>query len=191
MRDELLNLIDKYLEIFPEEVERQRQLQEYLMSQTDASIVDWNNFSGHIVAGGFIFAKKEKKFLVLYHKDIKSYLYPGGHVDASDINVLEAAKREIKEETGIDNLQQFILGNNEMIPFDIDTHMIGYNERLDLPEHYHFDFRFMFIVENMEDINIDLDEHSNYNWVDVLELANNFNYASVVKKINAVFLDKE
>ena len=29
------------------------------------------------------------------------YIYPGGHIDKSDTSVLEAAKREVKEETGL------------------------------------------------------------------------------------------
>ena len=106
MRESLIKLLNSYLMLFPEEAERQKLLIEYLDSHKDNELVNWNNFDGHIVAGGFIYAKEENKFLVLYHNDLKMFLYPGGHVDSSDVNTLSAAKREILEETGLDHLEQ-------------------------------------------------------------------------------------
>lgn len=47
------------------------------------------------------------------------------------------------EKTGLSNLEQLKLFENEQIPVDIDTHLIGYNKRLNLPAHYHFDFRYL------------------------------------------------
>lgn len=152
-------------------------------SHKDDELIDWNNFDGHIVAGGFIYAKEENKFFVLYHNDLKMFLYPGGHVDNDDVNTLFAAKREISEETGINNLKQLIVSDNELIPIDIDTHIIGYNERLNLPEHYHFDFRYLFVVERIQDIKTDVEEMSGYKWISLDELTNDPNYGRVATKI--------
>lgn len=179
----LINIVNQYLKIFPEERERQTKLIEYLQHNNDNQIIDWNNFDGHIVAGGFIYAKEENKFLVLYHKDLKMYLYPGGHVDTKDINPLETSKREIEEETGLIDLEQLVLNCNNLIPIDIDTHIVGYNERLNLPEHYHFDFRYLFIVNKIVDINIDTEESANYKWININELNQNTNYCKIIKKI--------
>ena len=183
MKNILLNILNKYLEIFPEEKDRQTALLNYLNSHEDNEITDWNNFDGHVVAGGFIYSKEDNKFLVLYHKDLKMYLYPGGHTDAKDKNPLEASKREIQEETGLSNLEQLIIENDEMLPIDIDTHIIGYNERLNLPQHYHFDFRYLFIIDRIENINIDVEELENYKWIDINDLYNDSNYGSVASKI--------
>ena len=183
MKESLINLLNSYLILFPEEVERQKLLIKYLNSHNDNEIVDWNNFDGHIVASGFIYSKEENKFLVLYHKDLKMFLYPGGHVDSSDINTLLAAKREILEETGLDNLQQLKVSDNELIPIDIDTHKIGYNERLNLPEHYHFDFRYLFVVDRFQNIKTDAEEMSGFKWIDLDELINDPNYGKVATKI--------
>ncbi len=183
MKNILLIILKKYLEIFPEEKDRQTELLNYLNSHEDNEIINWNNFDGHIVAGGFIYSKKDNKFLVLYHKDLKMYLYPGGHIDANDKNPLEAAKREIQEETGLFNLEQFIIENDELLPIDIDTHIIGYNERLNLPQHYHFDFRYLFIIDRIENINIDADELENNKWIKINDLYNDSNYRYVANKI--------
>lgn len=186
MKESLINLLNSYLILFPEESERQKLLIEYLESHEDDELIDWNNFDGHIVAGGFIYAKEENKFLVLYHNDLKMFLYPGGHVDSNDINTLFAAKREIAEETGLNDLEQLIVSDNELIPIDIDTHKIGYNERLNLPEHYHFDFRYLFIVDKISDIKADTEELSGYNWISVEELSSDPNYGMVANKIKKV-----
>lgn len=183
MRQQLLNLLEKYLLLFPEEQQRQIALINYLNSHKDDELTDWNNFDGHIVAGGFIYAKVENKFLVLYHNDLKMFLYPGGHVDSSDVNTLEASKREILEETGLSNLEQLKLTEDALIPIDIDTHKIGYNERLNLPEHYHFDFRYLFVVDKINDIKIDEDEMAGYKWISLDELTHDPNYGSIASKI--------
>lgn len=183
MKDILIDIINKYLKIFPEEQDRQSKIIDYLNIHSNEEITDWNNFNGHIVAGGFIYAREEKKFLVLYHKDLNRYLYPGGHTDKSDINTLETAKREIKEETGLTNLEHLKLSDDELIPIDIDMHIINYNERLKLPEHYHFDFRYLFIIDKISNIKLDSEELLNYKWIDINELKNDINYGVVVDKI--------
>ena len=183
MKDNLIALLNSYLILFPEEQERQKILIQYLQSHQNDEVVDWNNFDGHIVAGGFIYAKEENRFLVLYHNDLKMFLYPGGHVDSNDVNTLTAAKREIAEETGLNDLEQLIVSDNELIPIDIDTHKIGYNERLNLPEHYHFDFRYLFVVDKIQDIKTDEDEMSGYKWISLDELTNDPNYGRVAIKI--------
>ena len=188
MKDNLIALLNSYLILFPEEQERQKILIQYLQLYQNDEVVDWNNFDGHIVAGGFIYAKEENKFLVLYHNDLKMFLYPGGHVDSNDVNTLTAAKREIAEETGLNNLEQLIVSDNELMPIDIDTHKIGYNERLNLPEHYHFDFRYLFVVDKIQDIKTDEDEMSGYKWISLDELTNDPNYGRIAIKIKRLIL---
>lgn len=190
MKNLMLSIIEKYLLVFPEEENRQGKFIDYLNSHEDNEITDWNNFDGHIVAGGFVYAKEEKKFLVLYHKDLKMYLYPGGHVEKNDLNPLTASMREVCEETGLIKLEQLILDNNELVPIDIDNHKISYNERLQLPEHYHFEFRYFFTIDRIEDITIDTEETSNYQWIDIEELRNDVNYGRIAMKIEKLLTEE-
>lgn len=185
MKKMILDILSKYLEIYDEK-ERQKRLLEYLSNHNDLEIVDWNNFDGHIVAGAFIYAKEDGKFLVLYHKDLKMYLYPGGHVDANDMNPLSASRREVLEETGLTNLKQLSVCEDKLIPIDIDTHMIGYNERLKIPEHYHYDFRYLFTIDKIEDVNMDSEELDNYKWISMEELEHDPNYGRIVGKIKNI-----
>lgn len=186
MKNTILNTIDEYLLLFPNEKLRLSKLMDFLDTHDEAEITDWNNFDGHLVASGFVYSRKINKFLVVYHKDMDAFLYPGGHIMEADESPMDAAKREIFEETGIKKLEEF-----KTIPIDIDTHEINYNERLDLPSHYHYDFRYLFIVDDAPDIKIDEDELSEYKWIDINELSNDPNYGSIATKIQKVLSESK
>lgn len=113
------------------------------------------------------------------------FLYPGGHINKKDKNPLQAAKREIFEETDLKFLKQFIISENELIPIDIDTHLIQYNKRLNLPEHYHFDFRYLFIIEKIPQITVEKEELSSYKWID--ELKKDPNFGKIGEKIKKYY----
>lgn len=187
MKNTINDILEKYLTMYPDEKQRQQTLLTYLKNNDNEDIIDWNNFNGHIVASGFVYAKRQNKFLMLYHKDLNMYLYPGGHVNVDDDNILEAAIREVKEETGLIDIKQLQICNDKLVPIDIDTHEIGYNERLKLPKHYHFDFRYFFIVDSVKDINIDIEEHTEYKWISAEEFAKNKDYDRVLDKFFHLF----
>ena len=186
MKNTVLNILSNYLELFPKEQKRQLIFKNYVETHNDIEIIDWNNFNGHIVTGGFIYAKEENKFLVLHHKDLNIDIYPGGHIDGTDKNPLEAAIREVHEETGIYDLTQLKICKNKLVPIDIDTHKVPYNKRLNLPEHYHFDFRYLFVIDKIEEVKIDEEEANNYKWVDIIEFKNDINYRNVIDKIEKI-----
>ena len=188
MKELLLNILNEYLKIFPKEIERQQELIKFLNNHKEEQITDLNNFDGHVVAGGFIYAKDEQKFLVLHHKDLNMFLYPGGHIDKEDKNPLEASIREINEETGLKNIIEFTISNNELVPIDIDTHLIDYNRRLDLPEHYHFEFRYLYVVDKIKNINVDSNESSEYRWISVEELKQDENFGKIADKFDLLNL---
>lgn len=188
MKELLLNILNEYLKIFPKEIERQQELIEFLNNHKEEQITDWNNFDGHVVAGGFVYAKDEQKFLVLHHKDLNIFLYPGGHIDKDDRNPLDASIREINEETGLKNIIEFTISNNELVPIDIDTHLIDYNRRLDLPEHYHFEFRYLYVIDKIENINVDSNESSEYRWISVEELKQDENFGKIADKFDLLNL---
>lgn len=185
MRYLLLKLMSEYLVLFPSEQQRQEKFIEYLKNHDDNQITNWNNFDGHVVVGGFVYAKEEQKFLVIYHNDLKMFLYPGGHIDSGDVNPLEASKREVFEETGFDDIEEVVLSNNGLIPIDIDTHVIPYNERLNLPEHYHFEFRYLFTIDSIKEVKLDMNESSNFKWISIDELRDDKNYGRIAKKIDS------
>lgn len=185
MKDEIQRILEEYLKIFPNEKERQKRLQNFLRQSLQEELTDWNSAKGHVTVGAFVYCKNEDKFLVLYHKDLKMFLYPGGHVDIQDKTLFETAKRELKEETGLDNLELLEMCSSG-IPFDIDTHLIPKNERVHMPEHYHFDFRYMFLTKTIEKVTLDKNESSEYKWITTKELRKDENYKQLIEKLSKI-----
>ena len=184
MKETLLSILNEYLELFPDELKKQEKVINFIKSHKAEEIADWNNFDGHIVATGFIYAIKEEKFLVVHHKDLNMLLSPGGHMDQNDENPLVTAQREAKEETGINHLKQLKIANDEqLVPFDIDTHITKFNQRLNLPEHYHFDFRYIFTIDKIESVKIDIEESSSYKWLDIEQLYTETDYGKILPKV--------
>ena len=68
---------------------------------------------------------------MVHHNILKRYLQPGGHIDKNDRNPLDAAKRELFEETGIDSeilTYQCAEPLNSLIPFNVSVHKIPENK---------------------------------------------------------------
>ncbi len=92
---------------------------------------------GHFTASAFIVDPTRTRLLLILHGKLDLWLQPGGHVDPEDANVLAAARREVREEVGLTEIDLLHDGI-----FDVDVHTIpslgGH------PAHQHFDIRFLF-----------------------------------------------
>ncbi len=110
---------------------------------------------GHFTASGFVVSPELGALLMVHHRRLERWLQPGGHVDADDGSVEEAARREIEEETGIGSLER--LGGL----LDIDVHPIP--PRHEEPGHRHFDLRFAYTTD--ETVLTKTDEVRDVRWV--------------------------
>jgi 8-oxo-dGTP pyrophosphatase MutT (NUDIX family) len=92
---------------------------------------------GHFTASAFVLDPTETRLLLVHHAKLHRWLQPGGHVEATDANVVAAARREIEEEVDLRDLRLLVDG-----VFDVDVHAIP-PLKAD-PGHEHFDLRFLF-----------------------------------------------
>jgi 8-oxo-dGTP pyrophosphatase MutT (NUDIX family) len=168
MKENIKNYLNTYLKLFPEEKKDLVLLVEQVSG--DLSCIDRKNFVGHVTASGLVLSE-DKKVLVIFHNVLKRYLQPGGHIEKEDKNLVEAAQREVLEETSLQNcaLDKWCV-NNEA-PFLIDTHHIPANPKKNEDAHFHHDFLFLF---NTKETTIKLDESevSDYRWVEIESLLN-------------------
>lgn len=180
-KEKVQEFIEKYLFYYPNEKQKLNQIQDFVLNGSD--ILKRSNTFGHFTASGYIYTKEEKKILLLEHKKLNKFLQPGGHVENNDMSLLETAKREIYEETKLKDLELVSISSDKEVPFDINTHYIPENLKDNMPAHYHHDFRYLFIIDRIEDITIDTKESKGYKWFDINELENNVDFKDIIDKI--------
>lgn len=108
-----------------------------------------------------------RKILLVYHKKLKRWVQPGGHIEPFE-NPIEAAIREVKEETGIDisyiskNIKK-IDKYGKFIPlptFIMEQTILKYKN---CPEHYHLDIQYVIKI-NEQKVLHDSKESRNIGW---------------------------
>ncbi len=120
-----------------------------------------SHLPGHITGSAWIVDQSKKFVLLTHHAKLNRWLQPGGHADG-DEHVLNVARREAYEETGLSELN--LIQDNI---FDIDIHTIP--ERKDFPEHLHYDIRFIFQASKYEPLLLTDESHA-LAWVDLKDL---------------------
>ena len=95
---------------------------------------------GHITSSAFVLDESYANVLMVWHRKLKRWLQPGGHVEDDDESTSASAMREAREETGF-SVKPGVLGRRV---FDVDVHRIpAYKGE---PEHLHLDIRYIFIA---------------------------------------------
>jgi 8-oxo-dGTP pyrophosphatase MutT (NUDIX family) len=131
-----------------------------------------NNKDGHITSSAWILDSSKQKTLLVHHKKLNKWVQPGGHIELQDKTIFEAALREAREETGLENLQ---------IPvskiFDVDIHQIPF--RKGIKDHLHYDIRILLIAKN-ETFKVS-DESNDIKWINLSDLDSYTNEESILR----------
>ncbi|MDT3399014.1 NUDIX domain-containing protein [Streptomyces sp. B1866] len=136
--DHIRETVDHYLDAHPEDKRRLAPLLDLLDAGADLS--SRKEFRGHATAGA-VLADPAGRVLYIRHLALGRWLLPGGHLEPDDTRLIDAARRELTEETGIPGAAVFPVSPH---PVQIDVHPIPANDSKDEPEHQHIDFRFLF-----------------------------------------------
>ena len=97
--------------------------------------------AGHITVSSILLDQSQQNILFHYHQKLDRWLQFGGHVEPDqDFNTLQAAIRELMEETGLSVTAFSVFGEGE--PIDVDVHLIP--ARGEFPAHPHHDLRYVF-----------------------------------------------
>lgn len=178
---QVARIVEKYLQRFQDEEERLKPLQDLLATSGETEILSRNTVPGHITASGFVVSVCRTRVLRLQHRKLKRLLQPGGHIQAEDVTPLDAAKREIVEETGLNSLEHIPYHADVIVPVDIDIHLIGKTESL--PAHSHHDFRYIFLCKDESEFQLNTAEFEGFEWSPISSLMKERTYKRLKPKI--------
>jgi 8-oxo-dGTP pyrophosphatase MutT (NUDIX family) len=103
-----------------------------------------NHFDpGHITASAIVLRERigQREVLLVLHRRLDRWLQPGGHVDPDDTDVIAAARREVREETGV-----VVEDSADLVGVDVHGIPAGRGE----PPHFHHDLVFLMTPRTSE-----------------------------------------
>lgn len=125
---------------------------------------------GHLTASAWVLDRTLAHVAMIHHRKLDKWLQPGGHIEETDASWRAAAEREVTEEVG---LTQFVARPDDAALFDVDVHAIP--ERGDVPAHFHYDLRFLFVAdthaEHDAELQLNADEAHDCRWFALSALA--------------------
>lgn len=169
MQHQLIELLRSHTPFDHMEASHKQSALEFISN--NAFCTSRDTLSGHVTASAWILSPAKTSTLLTHHRKLGCWLQLGGHVE-DDHSIQAAAAREAREESGIDNLD--LLDRNL---FDIDVHLIP--ARKTDPQHFHYDFRFIF--QSTTDIFSVSDESHNLAWISLSELKSPDSDASIIR----------
>jgi 8-oxo-dGTP pyrophosphatase MutT (NUDIX family) len=138
MRDEVVALLGRHVAADPREEEHRTRMLALLTSEAP---FDRRSYEpGHFTASAFVLSPERDALALIFHKKLRIWVQPGGHVEPGDGSLCAAARREVGEEIGVP-LEEPDCG---AALFDVDVHSIP--ARPGEPAHEHFDARFRLVA---------------------------------------------
>lgn len=130
-----------------------------------------SSLAGHLTASAWVLDRTHMNAAMIHHRKLGRWLQPGGHIEDDDVSWRAAAQREVTEEVG---LTAFIALPDAEQLFDVDVHPIP--ARPDVPAHFHYDLRFLFVADVDaaldDELKLNTDEGHDCRWFRLTDLAN-------------------
>lgn len=148
-RQGLLDKLARYQPDDPAEIDSRMRIIDFVTSTPDC--FNRSHLAGHITGSAWLIDESCGRVLLTHHRKLDKWLQLGGHCDG-DPDVLGVALKEAVEESGIDD----ITAVSDDI-FDLDVHPIP--SRGDVPEHFHYDIRFLCRINGNPQFQISDESH--------------------------------
>jgi 8-oxo-dGTP pyrophosphatase MutT (NUDIX family) len=142
-RGDLLDALADYVPSRPEEAQSLARIRCFLEESSDP--FSRATAEGHVTGSAVVARPDGSAFLLVLHRKLGRWLQPGGHTEESDASVLDTARREAREETGITVFET----PPEHAILDVDVHAIPAHGRD--PAHCHFDICYLLVTAEPHD----------------------------------------
>jgi 8-oxo-dGTP pyrophosphatase MutT (NUDIX family) len=141
---DISGVLTAYLARYPEEAEQLSEPLRLLAEGRD--FASRRSFPMHVTVGALL-VREGSEILLIEHLAYGITLQPGGHLEPTDTTLVDAALRELTEETGIDPRQVFPVSP---APAYIEYGKVPARPEKDEPEHYHLDIGYSFTTAHAE-----------------------------------------
>jgi len=161
-RGPFLALLDRYEAAFPDELATAARFRAFVHERRDC--FERSCPPGHLTGSAWIASPSGDAVLLTHHRKLGRWLQLGGHADG-EADVLLAALREAREESGLARLEVVAPGHTGAlppVPLDLDVHEIPARG----PEraHLHYDVRFLLLADPAQPLVVSDESHA-LRWV--------------------------
>lgn len=181
-RQPLLELLDRYLSRYPDEVDVASRIRQLVESSPDC--FERTCRPGHITGSAWVLSQDGKKCLLVHHAKLNRWLQPGGHADGQAA-IEEVALKEVREETGLVELE-LPAADGLLVPLDLDVHLIParYSPTGELIEdaHEHHDVRFLVVAHADQPLAVSEESHD-LGWFSKAEILQRTDEESVLRML--------
>ena len=136
---DIRTVVAEYLERHPEEAESLSEPVRRLSQGVD--LASRCTFPMHVTVGALLVRGEE--ILLVDHRAYGILLQPGGHLEPEDVTLVDAALRELVEETGVDPGRIFAAS---LAPVYVEYGRVPARPDKDEPAHFHLDLGYSFIA---------------------------------------------
>ena len=163
---------------YNEQEEKDKQMMIQYLNTFDDVLTRKNEF-GHFTASAWVVNKEKTKVLMIYHNIYKSWAWTGGHADGES-NLLDTAIRELKEETGVENVKILKDGIFSLEIVCVNGHI---KNNKYVSSHVHLNLTYLLEVDEKEVVRIKEDENSGVKWIKIEDVAKVSNEKWIIENI--------
>ncbi|HYE82136.1 MAG TPA: NUDIX hydrolase [Clostridia bacterium] len=179
--------IKKYM-VCNEQEEKDKELTIKCLEMFD-DVLTRDNPIAHVTSSAFVINKNRNKVLMVYHNIFDSWSWTGGHADGEE-DLLNAAIKEVKEETGI---KRIFPVSEDILSLDIIP-VIGHTKKgTYVSPHLHISVAYLIEADEKEPLVVKPDENSGVKWIPIKEIETYSNephmkkiYGKMITKIEAL-----
>ena len=162
--DSLKRNIEKYMPYNEQEENDKKIILDY-MEKYD-NLLTRENEIAHFTASAWTINKECTKVLMIYHKIYNSWAWTGGHADG-DTKLLKTAVRELKEETGIKNVNSL---KDDIYSLEIICVNGHIKREKYVSSHLHFNLTYLLEADEKEELMMKEDENSGVKWINIADI---------------------
>lgn len=173
-----LDALDAYAKTRPDEPPSILLFRSFMTKHADAASRELDQ--GHLTASAWLVSVDGRRVLLTHHRKLDRWLQLGGHADG-DTDLARVALREAEEESGLAGLVV------ERAIFDLDRHRIP--ARGDMPEHWHYDVRYVVRATAGEDFVVSAESRA-LAWRDITELVHDDEAEDSLRRMARKWLER-